>query len=166
MYDGIRGHLQGLLPSGAIRKSYSPWASNVVLARKKDGSLRTCIDYRQLNQRTINSYALPRIEEILDSLFGAKYFTVLDMKSGYHQVELDEIHKKRTAFTMGPLGFYGYNRIPFGLANAPATYQRLMEECLGDLHLKICYIYLDDLIIFSSTYEEHGTFGANSAEAT
>jgi len=156
MIDEVRGHLQQLLASGIIRKSYSPWASNVVLARKKDNSLRMCVDYRQLNQRTIkDSYALPRIEEILDSLSGAKYFTVLDMKSGYHQVEIEETHKQRTAFTVGPLGFYEFNRLPFGLANAPATYQRLMEECLGDLHLKMCFIYLDDLIIFSSTYEEH-----------
>lgn len=156
MIDEVRSHLRQLLSAGVIRKSHSPWASNVVLARKKDNSLRLCIDFRQLNQRTIkDSYGLPRIEDILDSLNGAKYFTVLDMKSGYHQIEIEEEHKQRTAFTVGPLGFYEYNRVPFGLANAPASYQRLMEECLGDLHLKICYIYLDDLIIISSTYEEH-----------
>jgi hypothetical protein len=155
MYDEVRQHLQQLLASGAIRKSFSPWASNVVLVRKKDGSLRMCVDYRQLNARTIkDSYALPRIDEILDSLSGAKYFSVVDMKSGYHQVDVEEEHKTRTAFTVGSLGFYEYNRMPFGLVNAPATYQRLMEECLGDYNLKICLIYLDDLIIFGSTYEE------------
>jgi transposase InsO family protein len=156
MFDDVRSHLQQLLSAGIIRPSHSPWSSNVVLAKKKDGSIRMCIDYRQLNQRTVkDSYALPRIEEILDALGGNTYFTVLDMKSGYHQVELEEDHKQRTAFTVGPLGFFEYNRMPFGLVNAPATYQRLMEECLGDLHTTICFIYLDDLIIFSKTYEEH-----------
>ena len=77
------------------------------------------------------------------------------MKSGYHQIEVDETHKPRTAFTVGSLGFYEYNRLPFGLTNAPATYQRLMEECLGELSHNICHIYLDDVIIFSSTYEQH-----------
>jgi transposase InsO family protein len=156
MFDDVRSHLQQLLSAGVIRPSHSPWSSNVVLVKKKDGSLRMCIDYRQLNQNTVkDSYALPRIEEILDALGGNSYFTVLDMKSGYHQVEMDEQHKQRTAFTVGPLGFFEYNRMPFGLVNAPATYQRLMEECLGDLHTTICFIYLDDLIIFSKTYEEH-----------
>ena len=78
---------------------------------------------------------------------------VLDMKSGYHQIEIAEEHKERTTFTVGPLGFYEFNKMSFGLANAPATYQRLQEQCLGDLHLKICFIY--DLIIFSSSFQEH-----------
>lgn len=115
-----------------------------------------CIDYRQLNQRTKkDAYALPCIEEILNALSGNKYFSILDMKSGYHQVELLEEHKEGTAFTVGPLGFYEFNRLPFGLSNSPATYQRLMESCLGDLHLNICFIFLDDLIIFSKSYDEH-----------
>jgi transposase InsO family protein len=156
MLDEIRTHLQQLLAAGVIRPSHSPWASNVVVARRKDGRLRLCIDYRQLNNRTIrDSYALPRIEELLDSLGGMKYFSVLDMKSGYYQVGIEEEHKQRTAFTVGPLGFFEYNRMPFGLSNAPATYQRLMERCLEGLHLKMCLVYLDDLIIFSRTYEEH-----------
>ena len=156
MIDEIRAHLEQLYASGIIRPSHSPWASNVVLVRKQDGKLRMCIDYRQLNKRTVkDSYALPRIEEILDTLSGSKYFTVLDMKSGYHQVEVLEQHKCRTAFTVGPLGFWEFNRLPFGLNNAPATYQRLMEQCLGDLNMKICAIYLDDLIIFSDSLEEH-----------
>ena len=156
MFEEVRNHLQQLLTAGIIRKSRSPWASNVVLVRKKDGSLRMCVDYRQLNERTIkDSYALPRIEEILEALSGNKFFTVLDMKSGYHQVEVDEEHKARTAFTVGPLGFYEQNRMPFGLANSPATYQRMMEECLVDLNRRYCFIYLDDVIIFSDNFEEH-----------
>lgn len=156
MIDEIRSHLEQLAASGIIRPSHSPWASNVVLVRKQDGKLRMCVDYRQLNKRTVkDSYALPRIDEILDTLSGSKYFTVLDMKSGYHQVEVLEEHKCRTAFTVGPLGFWEFNRLPFGLNNAPATYQRLMEQCLGDYNMKICAIYLDDLIIFSDSLEEH-----------
>ena len=156
MYNEVKSHLQQLLTSGIIRRSHSPWSSNVVLVRKKDGSLRMCVDYRELNKRTIpDSYALPRIEEVLDSLGGSKYFSVLDMKSGYYQVELNESHKERTAFSVGPLGFWEFQRLPFGLNNSPATYQRLMEDILGDYHLNICLIYLDDLIIFAKTYEEH-----------
>ena len=151
MIDEVRSHIEQLAANGIIRPSHSPWASNVVLVRKKDGAIRMCVDYRQLNNRTIrDSYALPRIKEILDTLSGSRYFTVLDMKSGYHQVEVLEQHKCRTAFTVGPLGFWEYNRLPIGLNNAPATYQRLMEQCLGDYNMKICAIYLDDLIIFSS----------------
>ena len=97
-------------------------------------------------------HALPRVDKILDSLSGNRFFSVLDMKSGYHQIEIEESHKERTAFTVWPLGFYEFNKMSFGLANAAATYQRLQEECLGDLHLKI---YLDDLIIFSRTFGEH-----------
>ena len=156
MVDEVRAHLEKLLEAEIIRPSHSPFASNVVLVRKSTGQLRLCVDYRMLNKRTIkDSYALPRIEEILDSLAGSKYFSVIDMKSGYHQIELEEDHKQRTAFTVGPLGFFEWNRLPFGLSNAPATYQRLMENCLGDLNMKICIIYLDDLIIFSNTFEEH-----------
>ena len=156
MIDQVRDHLQHLLRAEIIQKSHSPFASNVVLAKKKNGQLRLCIDYRQLNSRTIkDNYALPRIDDILEQLSGNKFFSVLDMKSGYHQVETAEEHKERTAFTVGSLGFYEYNRMPFGLTNAPATYQRLMEECLGELHLNICFIYLDDLIIFANSFEEH-----------
>lgn len=115
-----------------------------------------CVDYHQLNSRTKkDAYTLPRIDEMLDNLAGNRYFSVIDMKWGYHQVDILDDHKERTAFTVGPLGFYEYERLPFGLANSPATYQRLMEECLGDYHTKICYIYLDDVIIFSRTFEDH-----------
>ena len=115
-----------------------------------------CVDYRMLNTRSVkDAYALPKIEEIFDVLQGSKYFSTIDMKSGYHQVEVEESHKERTAFSVANLGFYEYVKMPFGLTNSPATYQRLMEECLGDLNMTICVIYLDDLIIFSDTFEEH-----------
>ena len=155
-YEELREHLYQLLDAGIIRRSHSPWASNVVLVRKKSGSLRMCVDYRQLNQRTIrDSYALPRIDDILNCLGGSKYFTVLDMKSGYHQIPIKEEHKPFTAFTVGSLGLFEFNRLPFGLCNSPATYQRFMEDVLGDLNYSICLAYLDDLIVFSNSFEEH-----------
>ena len=156
MIEEVRQHLEQLLSAGIIRKSKSPWASNIVLIRKKNGSLRLCVDYRSLNSKTVkDAYALPRIEEIFDVLKGSNFFSTTDMKAGYHQVEIDEEHKERTAFTVGPLGFFEYKRMPFGLSNSPATYQRLMEECLGEYNMTICVIYLDDLIVFAETFEEH-----------
>ena len=152
----VREHLKEMLEAGAIRSSNSPFSSNVVIVRKKDGTIRFCIDYRKLNLRTIkDAYAIPRIDDTLHLLAGAKYFTKLDLKSGYWQVELKEEDKSKTAFQVGPLGFYECNRMPFGLCNAPATFQRLMERCMGELNLRDCLIYLDDIIIFSSTFEEH-----------
>ena len=157
-YEEVRKHLKEMLDVGAIRRSNSPWASPVVLVRKKDGSLRFCIDLRKLNARTIkDAYSLPRIEDALDSLNGACIFTSLDLKSGYWQVELNESSIPLTAFTVGPLGFYECVRMPFGLTNAPATFQRLMESCLGELHLEWCIIYLDDIIIFSKNPDDHLT---------
>ncbi|XP_055957860.1 retrovirus-related Pol polyprotein from transposon opus isoform X1 [Patella vulgata] len=156
MYEEVKEHLHDLIEAGIIRRSHSPYVSPVVLARKKDNSLRMCVDYRMLNKKTIrDAYALPRIEEMLDNLAGSKYFSVVDMKSGYHQVSIEDSDIPKTAFTVGPLGFYEYVRLPFGLTNAPGTYQRLMQDCLGDLNWKICAIFIDDLIIFSRTYEEH-----------
>ena len=139
-----------MLDIGAISKSNSPWASAVVLVRKKDGSFRFCIDLRKLNARTVkDSYSLPRIDESLDCLNGAVLFTSLNLK------EIDEESKQYTAFTVGPLGFYQCDRMPFGVTTAPATFQRLMEMCLGDLHLNWCIIYLDDVIIFLKTPKGH-----------
>ena len=155
-YKEVRKHLKEMLDVGPIRRSNSPWASPVVLVRKKDGSLRFCIDLRKLNARTVkDAYSLPHIKDALDSLNGACIFTSLDLKSGYWQVELDESGIPLTAFTVGPLGFYECIRMPFGLTNAPATFQRLMESCLGELHLEWCIIYLDDIIIFSKNPDDH-----------
>ena len=153
-YEEVKNHLKEMLEIGAIRKSQSPWASVVVLVCKKDGALRFCIDLRKLNARMIKDVqTLPQIEESLDSLCGAVIFTSLDLKSRYWQVELDEDSIPYTAFTVGPLGFYECLRMPFGLTNAPAMFQRLMENCLGDLHLNWYIIYLDDIIIYSRTPE-------------
>ena len=145
-----------MLDAKVIRPSQSPFASPVVLVRKKDGKLRFCIDYRRLNSKTSkDSYPLQRIDETLDLLSGAKYFSSLDLKAGYWQVEVTEIDKPKTAFIAGPLGFYEFNVLPFGLSNSPATFQRLMQASLGKLHLNQCLLYLDDIIIYSETFEEH-----------
>ena len=155
-FEEVRKHLEEMINIGAIRKSQSPWASAIVLVRKKDGSLRFCIDLRKLNKRTVkDAYSLPRIEESLDCLNGAQIFSSVDLKSGYWQVELTEESKALTAFTVGPLGFYECVWMPFGLTNALATFQHLMESCLGEMHLNWCIIYLDDVIVFSKTPEEH-----------
>ena len=156
MYDEVKAHIQEMLNLGAIRPSNSPWASAIVLVRKKDGRLRFCIDLRRLNNRTIKDvYSLPKIESILDSLIGAQIFSTRDLKAGYWQVEMAEECKAYTAFTCGPLGFYECDTMPFGATNAPATFQRLMHDCLGDLNMNWCIVYLDDIIIFSDTQEEH-----------
>ena len=112
-----------MLKVGAIRKSVSPWANSVVLVRKKDGSLRFCVDLRKLNSRTMkDAYSLPQIEESLDCLNVAVIFTSLDLKAGYWQVEMDEDSIPLTTFTVGPLGFYECVRMPFGLTNTPAMF--------------------------------------------
>ena len=156
LYKEVKAHLQEMVEVGAIRRSFSSWASAVVLVRKKDGGLRFCIDLRKLNNRTIkDGYSLPRTEDTLDCLHGPVWFSTLDLKSGYWQVELEEEAKPLTAVTLGPLGFWKCEHMPFGLTNAPATFQRLMESCLGELHLNWCIIYLDDIIVFSRIPEEH-----------
>ena len=145
-----------MLDIGAIHRSTSPWASLVVLVCKKDGSLQFCIDLRRLNNQTIkDAQSLPRIQDSLDCLDGATIFTSLDLQSGYWQVEMTEASKPLTAFTVGPLGFYEYVQMPFDLTNSLATFQHLMESCLGEMHLKWCIIYLDYIIVFSKTPEEH-----------
>ena len=156
MYDEVKAHIQEMLDLGAIRPSNSPWASAIVLVKKKDGRLRFCIDLRRLNKRTVkDAYSLPKIESILDSLTGAQIFSTLDLKAGYWQVEMAEECKAYTDFTCGPLGFYECDTMPFGATNAPATFQRLMHDCLGDLNMNWCIVYLDDIIIFSDTKDEH-----------
>ena len=155
-YEEVQKHLKQMLDIGAIRCSNSPWSSPVVLVRKKDGSLRFCIDLRKLNAQTVkDAYSIPHIKNVLDSLNRVCILTSLNLKSGYWQVELDEESIPLTAFTVGPLGFYECIQMSFGLTNTPVTFQRLMESCLGDLHLNWCIIYLDDIIIFLKDPDDH-----------
>ena len=138
--DEVCAHLKMMLDAGVIQPSNSPWCNAVVLVRKKDGSLRFCIDFRKLNSLTVkDSHPLPRICETLESLAGAAHYSTFDMNSGFWQVPMDEECES----------------MPFGLCNAPPTFQRLMLNCLGELNLTYCLIYLDDVIIFSRTEEEH-----------
>lgn len=153
--EAVKKHLQELLDSGVIRESESPFASPIVVVRKKNGSVRLCIDFRKLNSQTIkDAYALPNLEEVFSLLNGSKWFSVLDLKSGYYQVEMDESDKQKTAFVC-PLGFWEFDRMPQGVTNAPSTFQRLMERCMGDLNRKEALVFIDDLIVFSDTLEQH-----------
>lgn len=141
--------------AGVIESSNSPWSSPVVLVEKKDGSMRFCIDYRKLNAVTKkDSYPLPRIDDTLDTLSGATMFSTLDLQSGYWQVEVHKEDREKTAFSVGN-GLCHFNVMPFGLCNAPATFERLMERVLKGLHWKTCLVYLDDIIIMGKDFDEH-----------
>ena len=148
--------VQQMLSSGVIRPSNSPWASPVVMVKKKDGSLRFCVDFRQLNVATIkDAHPIPRIDDLLDALHGARWFTTLDLKSGYWQVPIQEQDKEKTAFRTNSGQLFEFNQVPFGLCNAPATFSRLMDRVLAGLHWETCLFYLDDIIVFAATWEEH-----------
>lgn len=138
-----------------IRDSKSPWTSPVVLVRKKDETTRFCIDYRKLNAITKKDvYPMPRVDDTLEKLAGMKLFTTLDLASGYWQVEVEEKDKEKTAFICS-LGLFEFNVMPFGLCNAPATFQRMMDEVLSGLKDVVGRDYIDDLIIGSKGFEEH-----------
>ena len=154
-YADARSHIKELQEKGIIRESASQFASPIVLVRKKNGDLRLCIDYRKLNGRTVrDQYSIPKIEDTLHAMNGAHWFSCLDLKSGYYQIEMAEEDKHKTAFWC-PVGFYEFNRMPQGITNAPATFQRLMERCMGDLHHNGVFVYLDDIIVYARTKEEH-----------
>ena len=147
-----------MLASDVIRPSNSPWASQVVMVKKKDGSLRFCVDFRQLKAATVkDAHPLPRIDDLLNALHGARWFSTLDLKSGYWQVPIMERDKEKTAFRTSSGQLYEFNHVPFGLCNAPATFSRLMDRVLSGLRWETCIFYLDDIIVFSSTWEEHLT---------
>ena len=144
-----------MLQAGVIEPSSSPWASPVVLVRKKDGSLRYCLDYRKLNDVTKkDSYPLPRIDDSLDVLGKANYFSTLDLASGYWQIPLTDEAKEKSAFCTNS-GLWQFTVMSFGLTNAPATFQRLMERVLAGLQWHTCLVYIDDIIIFSETIDDH-----------
>ena len=144
-----------MLSRGVIEPSHSPWASPIVLVRKKDGSTRFCVDFRKVNDCTRkDAQPLPRIDDTLDAEGGARYFSTIDLASGYWQVAVNPGDKEKTAF-ITPYGLYQFMVMPFGMCNAPATFQRLMERVLAGLHWTSCLVYLDDIIVFSHTVHEH-----------
>lgn len=153
--EEIDRQVKEMCDQNIAQPSLSPWASPVVLVKKKDGSMRFCVDYRKLNAVTKkDSFPLPLITEVLDSLNATRYYTSLDLKSGYWQIELDPNTKEKTAFVTHN-GLYHFQVLPFGLTNSPATFQRLMGHILRGLEYRSALIYIDDIIIFSKTVDEH-----------
>ena len=147
--------IQQMQEQGVVKPSCSPWASPIVLVPKRDGSTRFCVDYRRLNSVTKKDvYPLPHIQDILDTLGQAKCFTTLDLSSGYWQVELDTESRAKTAFT-SHCGLFEFTRMPFGLCNAPATFQRLMQVVLAGLEWDFCFVYVDDILVASKSFDEH-----------
>ncbi len=154
-FEEVKEHLQALLEKGVIRPSQSDFASPIVLVRKKSGALRLCVDYRRLNAKTRkDAYPLPRIDESLDALGGARFFSAIDLASAYNQVEVHPDDRHKTAFTT-PMGLFEYNRMPFGLCNAPGTFQRLMQTIFCEDLLQILLVYLDDIIVYSSNVADN-----------
>ncbi|XP_065198307.1 uncharacterized protein LOC135829851 [Sycon ciliatum] len=149
----VRDAVDEMLDMGVIRASRSPWSSPVVLVPKKDDSIRFCVDYRALNQvAQFDCYPMPRVDEILDSVGSAQFLSTLDLSRGYWQIPLAEDACAKTAFTT-PFGLYEFTMMPFGLHGAPATFQRCMDTVLAGLPFVLAY--LDDVVIFSPTFEDH-----------
>ncbi|KAL1260277.1 hypothetical protein QQF64_008104 [Cirrhinus molitorella] len=151
----IHHQVEKLKAQDIVEDSNSPWASPVVMVKKKDNTYRFCVDYRKLNSVTVTDvHPLPRVDDSLDALSGSQYFSTMDMSSGYWQVELDMDDRKKTAFTTGD-GLYHFKVMPMGLKNSPPTFQRLMELVLRGLHWTKCVIYLDDIICMGKDFEDH-----------
>ena len=151
----VRKLLKDMLDKEVIEPSTSAWASSIVLVQKKDGSTRFCVDYRKVNDVTQkDAYPLPRIDATLDTLHGSQWFTTLDLMSGYWQVEVEEKDRQKTAFCTTE-GLFQFKVMPFGLCNAPATFQRLMDLMLAGLQWSECLVYLDDIVVLGRTFDEH-----------
>ena len=156
LIEEVREHIQEMLNGRAIRPSNSPWCNAVVLVRKKDGTLQFCIDFWWLNDRTEkDSYPMPKMIDTMETMLGSKFFSTMDLKSGFWQVKMAKDSWPYTAFTVSSLGIYEFLRMLFGLCNAPVTFQHLMQNCLGELNLTYTLIYLDDIVVFSDTEKEH-----------
>jgi hypothetical protein len=151
----LKMQLKELLDLGLIRPSVLPWGAPVIFIRKKDGSWRLCIDYRQLNKATIkNQYPLPRIDDLFDQMKGATVFSKIDLRSGYHQLRIKEDDIPKTAFKTR-FGHYEFTVLPFGLTNAPGVFMSLMNGVFREYLDKFVQVFIDDILIYSRTTEEH-----------
>ena len=156
LLEEVHASLRDILDAGVIHLSQLLWCNAVVLVRKKDGTLCFCVNFRHLNAWTRkDSYPLPHIQEALESMVGVAHFSSMDFKSGFWQIKMAPKSQQYMAFMVGNLGFYEFTCMPFRLCNTPVTFQCLMQNTLGELNLTYCVIYLDDVIIFSHTEEEH-----------
>ena len=143
-----------MLQQGVIQPSNSPWASPIVLVKKKDGSFRFCVDYRKLNAVTRkDAHPLPRVDDLLDSLQGACMFSTLDLRSGYWQISMEPKDREKTAF-ITPDGLWEFVRMPFGVSNGCATFQRATEIIISGLNYETCLCYFDDVIIPLNSLEQ------------
>ncbi|GBG87099.1 hypothetical protein CBR_g44555 [Chara braunii] len=151
----LKRQLEELLRLGFIKPSNSPWGAPVLFARKADGTLRLCIDYRGLNRYTVkNSYPMSRADELFDRLAGNRFFTKIDLRSGYHQIRVAAEDQPKTAFR-SRFGHYKFTVMPFGLTNAPASFQTAMNDIFRDILEEYVLVYLDDILVYSRTLEDH-----------
>jgi len=151
----LKLQLQDLLKKGFIKPSISPWGAPVLFVKKKDGSLRMCIDYRRLNQVTIkNKYPLPRIDELFDQLQGAEFFSKIDLRSGYYQLRVRDSDVPKTTFRTR-YGHYEFLVMPFGLTNAPAVFMALMNKIFTPYLDQFTVVFIDDILVYSKSREEH-----------
>ena len=155
LYEEVKNYINDLIVNKWVRESKSPYSSPIVCVRKKDQSLRLCIDYRGLNKKILpDKQPIPRIQEILDSLGGQKWFSTLDMAKAYHQGYVKEEFRKFTAFST-PWGLYEWIRIPMGISNAPPAFQRYINQILVGLRDQVCIAYLDDILVYGKSFDEH-----------
>ena len=161
--EKVEKEIQEMLEGGIITPSNSEWSSPVVLVRKKDGSLRLCVHYRRLNSVSeSDTYPMPRIDDLIDKLGEARFISTLDLTRGYWQVPVTEEARYKTAFAT-PFGLYEFTVMPFGLQGASATFQRLMDRIVKGCE-KFAAAYLDDLIIFSTSWSDHVSRSYNTAK--
>src|SRR5687767_13348280 len=152
----LKAEIEEMLEQRVIEESNSEYASNVVIVRKPNGKWRICIDYSTLNEYTEeDSYPVPNLHEILSKFHGKKYYSIIDAYKGFYQVPMNPDHKKYTAFIVPGVGCFQFNVMPFGLRNAPGTFQRYMDKAFRKQTTSICYIYMDDIIIFSDDLALH-----------